>query len=327
MSRPGPRPPAPDHRQHDTLLVAQHVAGDPLGAQQQLEAGALLARCPDCAALAADLRVLSVAVAQEPVPPRRRDFRIGPEQAEHLRGNVLSRFLGRLRLPQTRAFAPAAAGMLSVGLIFVVAGYAWPDGGSVGLDASEGTVPTAVEEVASLAPSPPSLERAEPEAAVAPLLEEPEGLAEHQAGTSARSSASKALGSSADDAAFADEIRGVDAPDAEAGRLTESAAVAADSVGEQAAEAAPADALEPEAVNAGAADPEAAAGLDRYSQDSAVEDLDGGLAEAAATASLSDTHDDLEALLIVVGAGLALGGGLLLLLAWLVRREADPLLR
>ena len=71
------------------------------------EARAWLATCPASAQLAADLRAVSVAVASEPVPPRRRDFRFGPEQAEALRGDAFTRFLRRLSLPRTRAFAPA----------------------------------------------------------------------------------------------------------------------------------------------------------------------------------------------------------------------------
>ncbi len=128
-------PPAADHQQHDALLVAQLAAGDALAPEQQAEAQRLVTSCGACAALATDLRAVSAAVAQEPVPPRRRDFRLSPEQAEQLSGNALTRFLRRLSLPSARAFQPAAAGVLSIGLLFVVAGYAWPDGGAITVQA------------------------------------------------------------------------------------------------------------------------------------------------------------------------------------------------
>ena len=122
MSRPGLPPPAPDHDRHDALLVAQLDAGDPLKPEQQAEARRLIGTCGACAALAADLPAVSRAVAQEPVPPRRRDYRLSPQQAEELWGNALTRFLRRLSLPSARAFQPAAAGVLSIGLLLVVAG-------------------------------------------------------------------------------------------------------------------------------------------------------------------------------------------------------------
>ena len=169
MSRPGPRPPAaPDHERHDALLVAQFVAGDPLDPEQRAEAQHLVAGCAACAALAMDLPAVSRAVAQEPVPPRRRDFRLSPEQAEELRGNTLTRFLRKLSLPRSRAFQPAAAGVLSIGLLFVVAGYAWPDGGTVVVQAepnfvdwsSPAATSAAPREEAAEAPAPGLVESA-----------------------------------------------------------------------------------------------------------------------------------------------------------------------
>ncbi len=127
MPRPRPVPsPSPDHQQHDVLLVAQYAAGDPLDDDRQRAAAALVSSCGDCAELAADLRAITTAVAWEPVPPRRRDFRIDAPTAERLRGSRLTRFLRRLSLPQARALAPAAVGVMSIGLLFVVAGTVWP---------------------------------------------------------------------------------------------------------------------------------------------------------------------------------------------------------
>ncbi len=81
MPVPPPAPPPVDHGQHDPLLIAQLAAGDPLTTDQQREAALLVAHCAACASLAADLRAISSAVAWEPLPPRRRDFRIDPERA------------------------------------------------------------------------------------------------------------------------------------------------------------------------------------------------------------------------------------------------------
>ena len=161
MSRPNPLPSAAsDHERHDRLLVAQLVAGDPLPPEQQAEAQRLIGSCGTCAALAADLPAVSRLVAQEPTPPRRRDFRLGPEQAAELRGNALTRFLRRLSLPGSRAFQPAAAGILSIGLLFVVAGYAWPDGGTITVQAEPNFIDWASAAPAdAAAEAPAALER------------------------------------------------------------------------------------------------------------------------------------------------------------------------
>jgi NADPH:quinone reductase-like Zn-dependent oxidoreductase len=52
--------------------------------------------------------------------------------------------------------------------------------------------------------------------------------------------------------------------------------------------------------------------------------------QAAAVATAPTTPDaglGLESILVVIGAALAVAGAILLLLAWLARRSADPLLR
>ena len=143
MPVPAPAPPPVDHGLHDPLLIAQLAAGDPLTSEQGRQAAYLVARCAACAALAADLRAISAAVAWEPLPPRRRDFRIDPARAEQLRGSALQRFLRRLSFPEARALGPAAAGILSVGLLFMVAGAAWP-GDDPGLPPAEAAPSPAV---------------------------------------------------------------------------------------------------------------------------------------------------------------------------------------
>ena len=291
MSRPGPRPPAaPDHERHDALLVAQFVAGDPLDPEQRAEAQHLVAGCAVCAALAMDLPAVSRAVAQEPVPPRRRDFRLSPEQAEELRGNTLTRFLRKLSLPRSRAFQPAAAGVLSIGLLFVVAGYAWPDGGTVVVQAepnfvdwsSPAATSAAPREEAAEAPAPGLVESAPAADAALDGAEElmesefADSLAESQAGTS-------------------EGLMQKSLPSDDADRLAE-------------------DADELAEVSARSIAPNSVVG------DEEAE----GVATVASDIE-APTDDRPEDLLIVLGLALALGGGGLLLLGWLARRARDPL--
>ncbi|HKZ90683.1 MAG TPA: hypothetical protein VJZ50_00955 [Candidatus Limnocylindrales bacterium] len=137
--------PSADHAGHDALLVAQLAGGDPLDASQQQAAERLVATCSHCAALAADLRAISRVVAWEPLPPRRRDFRLDASQAERLRGSRVTRFLRRFSLPEPRGLRQAAVGAMSIGLLFVVAGNVWPEAGPVvsPADSSEAALPSA----------------------------------------------------------------------------------------------------------------------------------------------------------------------------------------
>ena len=137
--------PSADHAGHDALLVAQLAGGDPLDASQQQEAERLVATCSHCAALAADLRAISRVVAWEPLPPRRRDFRLDASQAERLRGSRVTRFLRRFSLPEPRGLRQAAVGAMSIGLLFVVAGNVWPEAGPVvsPADSSKAALPSA----------------------------------------------------------------------------------------------------------------------------------------------------------------------------------------
>ena len=325
MSRHAQPSPAPAHDQHDPLLVAQFAAGDPLDPARAQEANAWLASCPDCAALASDLRRVSALVVSEPVPPRRRDFRLSPEQAEQLQGNTLTRFFRGLSLPRSRAFRPAAAGIMSVGLVFVVAGYAWPDETSVTVQTETAAVPAPIEQPAASAPAPalqfaPPTEgrdSAAPAADLAPeraafedameafaadpeLLEE---LAEHQSGTSARGEAmQKSLEAELDELAIDGDLG---SEEAMAGMVTREVADLVD------------DAAEPDAV------------AKRMTNDVAAltAQADGaGVGETEVAAVAQADGDGIERWLIFVGAALAVGGGLLLLLAWFSRRSADTLL-
>lgn len=325
MSRPLAPPHASDHERHDALLVAQWTAGDPLSEDQLAEAQRLVGSCRDCATLAADLRAVSVAVAHEPVPPRRRDYRLSPEQAQELSGNALTRWLRRLSPPNGRAFQPLAAGVLSVGLLFVVAGYAWPDGGAITVQAEPN--------LATYGDS--SLEPVPDDAGVAALPEEAasafadprfsESLDEHQAGTSAR-----ALQKSMDSEPEAQQL---EAPALEATELEAPPASAPEGRTEVAGS--DGDASDGAAVGSATAEVEVMA--EQAADDLALDDVtsvveSGGAAASETTptgtgADVTMEEGGPEELLIVLGSLLALGGGGLLLIGWLARRSRDPLLR
>lgn len=311
MSRPRPLPPAAGHEQHDALLVAQLAVDDPLEPHRHDEARRLVATCGACAELAADLRAVSGAVAWEPVPPRRRDFRLTVEQAEQLQGNAVTRTLRRLSLPRSRVFRPAAAGIMTVGLAFMVAGYAWPDSDITLTRGDDAVAPASVEE----APSAPMQQEAGSIELERPLEE----------GLRAPTRETNGAGAELDDVA-ADAESG--AAGLEAFAADEDAAAAVPEPGaaepDAAAKAQPERALRSEAAEAGVAtetegrivaEPPAIAG--------------GRLGPAGieAVAEASSDEREIEALLLVVGLAMVLGGGSALLLGWLVRRASDPLLR
>lgn len=361
MSRPGPLPPAaPDHDRHDRLLVAQFAAGDPLSPEQQAQAQRLVAGCGACAALAADLPAVSRAVAGEPVPPRRRDYRLSPEQAAELQGTALTRFLRRLSLPSSRAFGPAAAGVLSIGLLLVVAGYAWPDGGTITVQAEPNVVDwtsaapsSAPAELLAEAPdeavaraaaeadaeTPPQVaSQAEPEAGAAldgaeRTMEDAEfadSLADYQAGLS-EGRTRKSLADEDAPPAPGFEAQVMEAPGLEvreeaAADATDEVAVRtgggrfADEVDDRSAPVTAGDVVE---VQSGPVDGPATV----TTPNEAIVD-DGLVAQpesATASGEVVVSDDGPVELLVVLGLALALGGAGLLLLGWLARRAKDPL--
>ena len=85
----------PEHATHDQLLVVRLAAGDTTDPETMV-ARELLATCPDCRLLASDLLAIARATADLPHPVRRRDFRISPEQAAHLRRPAPLRWLSRV---------------------------------------------------------------------------------------------------------------------------------------------------------------------------------------------------------------------------------------
>jgi hypothetical protein len=95
MTTPNQGPAAGPHSIHDRLLVAAHAAGD-LAGRELASADALLAGCPECRALHAELRAIAAATRDLPAPASAagRDFRIPPERAAELaRGGIWRRLL------------------------------------------------------------------------------------------------------------------------------------------------------------------------------------------------------------------------------------------
>jgi hypothetical protein len=118
--RPDPRP-APVHAGHDRWLVVRWTT-DPtdLTPAETAQARALLAACTECAALAADLEVISRATATSVVPPRPRDFRLSPEPAVAARGGLLDRLRRWFGSQGGFAVRPLAGATLAIGLLLVV---------------------------------------------------------------------------------------------------------------------------------------------------------------------------------------------------------------
>jgi hypothetical protein len=127
VSSPHPSPNPNDHARHDHLLVTRYAAADAYAGEVE-QARALVESCAECAALAADIRLLSTATARLPAPRRRRDFRLTPEQAEALRGSFLERLLRRLAAPGLAPLRPVAGVALSLGIVLAVVGAGLPMG-------------------------------------------------------------------------------------------------------------------------------------------------------------------------------------------------------
>lgn len=320
MPRPRPvPPPSADHQQHDVLLVSQFAAGDPLDPDRQREAQALVSSCGACTSLAADLRAISAAVAWEPVPPRRRDFRIDAPTAERLRGSPLTRFLRRLSLPQAKALSPAAVGVMSIGLLFVVAGTVWP-AADLGLSGAPAVVVPADEAPLAREPfvdsSAATMEAqlgdsaaGQPDAATEPeAFVDTDGLADEAAALEMR----------------AEDVAGKAAvpDDGDAEKAVRAAAAAAEA--EQDAGAFALDAVE-EAPGQGAESEAAPAPESEALAPAAADDV--SVADDAASVTAAAEEMAIGSILLVVGAVLAVGGAVLFLLALLARRTADPLLR
>jgi len=117
---PGLLPPV-DHAQHDRWLVVRAASHDTdLTATQAAAARALFDRCPECAALAADITTIAHATAVSVTPSRPRDFRLTPKQTESARDGFLDRVGRWLASPRASVVRPLASASLAIGLVLVV---------------------------------------------------------------------------------------------------------------------------------------------------------------------------------------------------------------
>ena len=110
-----------DHDRHDRLLVTRFAMGDAYPAEVA-QAKELTQRCADCAALAADIRLIAARASELPEVRRPRDFRISAAQAERLRGSWLDRLLRPFSAPGWGVARPLAGAALVVGLSLAVIG-------------------------------------------------------------------------------------------------------------------------------------------------------------------------------------------------------------
>lgn len=111
-----PTAPVPvDHGRHDRFLVASLLDPD-LSAEVRARAQAQVAACSACAELLADLRAIAAATASLPVPPRRRDFRLSPEDARRLRPRGIRRLVAAFGAPRLAVLRPLGAAMATLGL-------------------------------------------------------------------------------------------------------------------------------------------------------------------------------------------------------------------
>jgi hypothetical protein len=131
------RPDAP-HRVHDLLLVTAFAAGD-VTPTERLQGEALIAACPACAALVADVRAIERAMAALPADPRPRDFRLTPADAQRLRPHTLR---GRFRViarPRLERAYPIATGLTALGIAgLLVASLSFGPGGAVSMPGGAG---------------------------------------------------------------------------------------------------------------------------------------------------------------------------------------------
>jgi hypothetical protein len=150
--------PSASHADHDPLAIAAYAAGDATGPELDA-AHALVAGCPDCAALHHDLRAIATALPALPVPVRSRDFRLTPEQAASLRPRGWRRLLVPLAGPRFAFAGPLGTGLATLGIAGLLAAgsVGMPLGGAASAPVREGSPEAAA----------PGVERASPE--LAPL--------------------------------------------------------------------------------------------------------------------------------------------------------------
>lgn len=125
MPRLDMSPPGADHQSHDRLSVVQLAFGDLSEAERPL-AQALLDSCTECAALAGEVRLISMATARLPAPRRSRDFRLTQAQMQGARGSFLRSLAERLSAPRLGVLRPLGAAAMAIGFVLVVVGMGLP---------------------------------------------------------------------------------------------------------------------------------------------------------------------------------------------------------
>ena len=110
------------HLRHDALLIAAHASNDLAPADAEQVEG-WLRDCRHCAALHADLRSLSSALATLPKTANApRDFRLSPAQATRLRGGPWWRRLARSVAAPRGIGRPLATAFTTLGLVGILVG-------------------------------------------------------------------------------------------------------------------------------------------------------------------------------------------------------------
>ena len=132
-------PPATPHSTHDLLLLAAAVDRHPDDATRAADADQV-ARCAECAALAAELRAVSTGLAGLPASRRApRDMRLSGERAAQLRrGRIWRRLLrpfGAEGLPGLRPLAGALTTLGLAGILLTALPLGFPASGGASLDA------------------------------------------------------------------------------------------------------------------------------------------------------------------------------------------------
>jgi hypothetical protein len=106
---------APNHADHDLLLIAAHVAGD-ASPDEADWATTILATCVECRQVASDLAAITTASQALPAPRRSRDFRLTPDQAAGLRHRSIGSRIAAALLDSRGPARALPAALMTIGL-------------------------------------------------------------------------------------------------------------------------------------------------------------------------------------------------------------------
>jgi len=106
-----------EHARHDLSIVAVLAARPTdLDEKDSAAARAQVASCSTCADALADLLALQTTLPETATPPRPRDFRLTPADAQRLHRSGWRRFLGYFGSPRDGFSRPLAIGLTTLGL-------------------------------------------------------------------------------------------------------------------------------------------------------------------------------------------------------------------